>query len=118
MGAGHNAREKLRMDMGRVLIKTDATVSLTVKEVLEYGIIIANHASGIAITLPAAAASMAGCLLFIGSKGAGNLTVVVAAGFGGIGSGGDTGTYAAIGDAGLFFCTGSFWYNVIGGTAT
>jgi len=70
-----------------------------------------NKAStGPAITLPAAIAAMAGILILIGNKNATG-TVIVTAGFGGVGAGGDTVTLAQ-GDGYLFFCDGAYWYAI------
>ena len=111
-----NAREGIRQG-GQVLVKS-ATATLTAKEILNYGIIIADTADGaVALTVPAAAAAFKGMTILFGNKGAADLTVVVAAGFGG-GGGGDTTITLSIGDGAMLFCDGSYWYNVNIATAT
>lgn len=103
MGA-HNAMDVLRRALNSPLVLA-ANTSLTVAQCLENGSIVINGAY--AATLPAADAGLDGCLLLLAAQGA--ATVVVAAGFGGAGSGSDTCTLAD-GEFLLVWCDGSAWY--------
>lgn len=66
-----------------------------------------------AITLPAASGHLKGCDVIVSAAHASGCTVTVAAGFHGTGSSHDTVTLAQ-GDAGHFYCDGSYWYNSSG----
>jgi len=99
----HNLLFELQeLNRRRVLTKT-ATVTLTAREVMDNRKIHGYHASaGIALTLPNAGSGVNGATCRIVNAGIAAVTVVgnallsgtVTAGFGGVGSGGDTLTLA------------------------
>ena len=102
MSGSHN--EQTRLDeMRNAPLAVAATATLTVKEILENSVF--APANGVALTLPAAAVCMTGCLRWILCPGAA-ATVVVAAGFAG---GNDTCTLAA-GEMIAVYCDGDYWY--------
>jgi len=88
------------------LIKT-ATAALTAAELRNHKIIIANKASALTLTIPAATGSYQGMSRYIANKGAGLLTVSVAAGFGGSAV---TSFTLMTGQSVVVFCDGLFWY--------
>ena len=96
---------------GRKATIFTAATTMTLAQLQSFGVFIINNASGVAITVPAASAEMAGMVRLFTNKGAGNSTVVVAAGFGGAGSGTDTDTLAR-GDMAILYCDGSSWYSL------
>jgi hypothetical protein len=72
---GHNEQtKKARQLSEKQLIKT-ATATLTRAEVLADGLILANSAGAITLTLPATDTALAGVSGYIANKGAGTLTV-------------------------------------------
>lgn len=84
-------------------ITKTATATLTAREVLDNSVILGDHASAaIALTLPTASAGIDGARVTIVNAGVAAVTVVgnavlsgtATAGFGGVGSGGDTLTLA------------------------
>jgi len=92
-----------------VLTKT-ATATLTVREVLNFPVIIVNTASAdVELTLPAASAALKNVCRRICAYGANGVSVLVAAGFG---AGGESYDYATIGCGGFMdvFCDGTRWY--------
>jgi hypothetical protein len=74
MGAHNEQQKKARQLSEKQIIKT-ATATLTRKEVLEAGLILANSASANTQTMPATDTELAGVSGYIGNKGAGLLTV-------------------------------------------
>ena len=104
-----NFLEEERQAYRRQLVKT-ATATLTLRELQEHKIIMGTHASvAIALTLPAAAEAMDGMVRIIGCGGAAAVTVVVTAGYGAVGAGGDTITLAQ-GECVAIMCDGTNWY--------
>ena len=102
-----NFRREQRL--ARRYVEKTASATLTADE-LEFGFIAGNHASNtVALTLPAADASMKGYDSLIVCKGAANTTVTVSGGFGGGGAGQDTVTLAQ-GEKCQVFCDGEKWY--------
>lgn len=99
------------------LVKT-ASYTLTVGDLKRYPNFVGNHASdAIAFTLTPAVAGLEGVVRKIACLGAAAVTVVVAAGFGGVGSGGDTLTLAQ-GEYVEVWCDGTYWYNNQGTAAS
>ena len=85
--------ERTEANATGMLTKT-ATCTLTSRELLEYPVIMAEHASTqINLTLPNDE-SIKGCVNHIVAVGAAVVTVVSADGFGGAGDGSDTATLA------------------------
>jgi hypothetical protein len=74
MGAHNEQTKKARQLSEKQIIKT-ATATLTLAEVLDDGLILANSAGAITLTLPATLTALAGVSGYIGNKGAGTLTV-------------------------------------------
>ena len=100
----HNLLFELQEVGRRKILTKTATATLTAKEVMENAVINGNHASAaIALTLPAAGSGVNGAICRIVNGGIAAVTVVAGnallsgtatAGFGGVGSGGDTLTLA------------------------
>lgn len=85
---------------------TAGNVALTVAEIQQYGLVLIAGAH--AVTLPAAAVALAGCMVFVSSNNAAG-TLVCAAGFHGAGAGADTITLG-VGEACIAYCDGTNWY--------
>ena len=85
---------------------TAGAVALTEAQVHQFGLILITGAH--AVTLPAAAAAIAGRQVFVSSVNAGG-TLVCAAGFHGAGGGADTITLG-VGEACIAYCDGTNWY--------
>ena len=104
--AGHNfLQEEQTAGKAGVLTLTSST-SLSAGQVRNYKIVVANKASAITLTLPVASSVYKGKFLLFVNKGAGVLTLAVAAGFGG-----KTATIPlSQGDEATVTCDGSYWY--------
>ena len=113
--SAHNLLDQERAAYANELICT-VTATLTIKQVLEHKIITANSASAVALTLPTAAASMAGVVIYIAARGAGALTVIATGGYAAKTST-TTATFAQ-GDMGVVMCDGTNWYQCSTITAT
>ena len=74
MGGHNEQQKKARQLPDKQSIKT-ATATLTRREVLAVGLILANSGSAITLTMPATDVELAGVSGYIANKGAGELTV-------------------------------------------
>lgn len=93
----------------RLIVEKSATATLVASE-LDHTLIVVDTTDGaVALTLPAASHDMQKFHALIVNKGGNNLTVVVAAGYGGVGAGGDTITLAQ-GAMAEVMCDGDYWY--------
>jgi len=89
---------------GRTVVTKAATATLVPDE-LNGTLVVADTTSGaVALTLPAASAEMDGYKALIVDAAANALTIVVAAGFGAVGAGGDTLTLAR-GEMAMVLCS-------------
>lgn len=94
---------------GKKYVSKTATATLAKNEVVN-SLITGTHASTpIALTIPAADASMKGFTTTICQGGAAAVTVIVAAGFGGGSTSFDTLTLTQ-GMAAICVCDGTYWY--------
>jgi hypothetical protein len=72
---GHNEQTKKARQLSEKQVIKTATATLTRKEVLADGLILANSAGAITLTLPATDTALGGVSGYIANKGAGTLTV-------------------------------------------
>jgi len=109
--SGHNVLHELELANSNNLVTYTATPSATLTAAqVRVGAIVGTHASvAIAFTLPVAGAVVKGVSLKVCCGGAAAVTVVVTAGYGGVGAGGDTITLAQ-GEFVTVFCDGTNWY--------
>lgn len=107
-----NLLKRIMFDLIQRKVTKTADATLTKGEV-EHTLIVANGAgSAVALTLPAAAADLEGHFAIVVNAGSSDdLTVVCAAGYAGVGAGGDTYTIAA-GDFAIVICDGTAWYGL------
>ena len=110
MAQSHNQTAK-EDSAGKNALVLTATASVTFKQLQQNKVITANSSSSVALTLPVASAAMEGMTRLILDRGSGALTVVVAAGYGGAGSGNDTATLAQ-GEGVVVHCDGTNWYAI------
>jgi len=73
--AGHNEQQKKARQLGDKQVIKTATATLTTSEVLADGLILANKATAITLTMPATITALAGVSGTVANKGAGELTV-------------------------------------------
>jgi hypothetical protein len=101
-------REQLDLHLETCVADTYAARSLTEEETEFAAWMIDTAAAAFALTIPPATITQEKHLLLVGNKGGHNLTVVCAAGFGGLGAGDDTITLTS-GEMALLFCDGTTW---------
>jgi len=104
-----NIAQKFKDQLGYIEKTVANTGETLTAEELDFNCIRVNTVGGAtALILKPAEAAMQGQLAFFTNYGAYALTVVCAAGFGGVGSGGDTLTLVR-GDMALVMCDGTYW---------
>ncbi len=106
MAGSHRRRAKEQEAREIELVKT-ATATLTFTDLRTYDFIVYNSSSGGTLTIPAATAAMAGMSRQFAAKGSADLTISVAAGFGGSAT---TTVTVSQGETAQVVCDGSYWY--------